>query len=212
MDLEEMRDRILLATLPHIAFEGWGERALQAGAADAGVALAEAKLAFPGGALEMIEHWGRYADHRLLDALADMDVDAMRVRAHIAAAVRCRIEVNIPYREAVRRTIAYLALPANASVAARSTYETVNAIWYACGDTATDFSFYTKRATLACVYAATVLYWLDDASDDFADSWGFLDRRIDDVMQITRLRSRLSKTIASFKPPLPAWRRAKARI
>ena len=103
-------------------------------------------------------------------------------------------------------------LPSNAPVAARSTYQTVNAIWYACGDTSTDFSFYTKRATLAGVYAATVLYWLDDASDDFADIWGFLDRRIDDVMQIPRLRARMSGLAATFKPRLPTWRRAKAGL
>ena len=212
MDLEDLRDRIVLATLPHVAFEGWGERAMQAGADDAGIVMAEVRLAFPRGVLEVIEHWGRYADRQMLDALAARDTNSMRVRERIAAAVRCRIEVNAPYREAVRRTIAYLALPLNAPVAARSTYETVNAIWYACGDTSTDFSFYTKRATLAGVYAATVLYWLDDGSDDFADTWGFLDRRIADVMQIPRLRARMSGIAATFKPRLPTWRRARAGI
>lgn len=212
MDLEELRDRVVLATLPHVAFEGWGDRALQAGADAAGITLAEVSLAFPGGALDMIKHWGRYADRRMLDALADRDLATTRMRDRITAAVRCRIEVNAPWREAVRRTIAYLALPLHAPVAARSTYDTVNAIWYACGDSTTDFSFYTKRATLAGVYVATVLYWLDDASDESFDTWGFLDRRIGDVMQIPRLRTRLSELAGSFKPRLPSWRRAKAGI
>jgi ubiquinone biosynthesis protein COQ9 len=97
--------------------------------------------------------------------------------------------VNVPYREAVRRTISFLALPSNATVA-QSTYATIDAIWYACGDASTDLSFYTKRATLAAVYGVTVLYWLDDSSEQFAETWAFLDRRIGDVMQIPKLRAR----------------------
>ena len=71
-----------------------------------------------------------------------------------------------------------LALPQHAPLALRLLYETVDGIWYAAGDHATDFSFYTKRATLAGIYAATLLYWLDDRSPDFADTRAFLDRRL----------------------------------
>ena len=34
---DDVHDRLLQATLPHVAFDGWSERALLAGAADAGV-------------------------------------------------------------------------------------------------------------------------------------------------------------------------------
>ena len=47
---------------------------------------------------------------------------------------------------------------------------TVDAIWYAAGDSATDFNFYTKRGLLAAVYGATMLYWLDDRSPDCTDT------------------------------------------
>ena len=39
------------------------------------------------------------------------------------------------------------------------TARTVDAIWHAAGDRSADFSWYTKRAILAAVYTATVLYW-----------------------------------------------------
>jgi ubiquinone biosynthesis protein COQ9 len=193
MRVEDLRDRIVLATLPHVAFEGWSDRALWDGLADTGLTPEQGLLTFAGGPLEMIEHWMRYADRRMLELMQGLDPAAMRVRERIAAAVRFRIEVNVPYREAVRRTISFLALPPNAIVAARSMYATIDAIWYACGDASTDFSFYTKRATLAAVYSATVLFWLADTSEQFVDTWAFLDRRIDSVMQVTKLRARIEQ-------------------
>lgn len=203
MDTKACRDRILLATLPHVAFEGWSDRALSAGLADAGLLPEQGPLAFAGGPLEMIEHWTRYGDRRMLEAVMHLDVAAMRMRESIAAAVRLRIEVNAPYREAVRRTISFLAFPPNAPVAAKSMYATVDAIWYACDDTSTDLSFYTKRATLAAVYGATVLYWLDDPSEQFMDTWAFLDRRIDDVLRIPKLRARVIGTLDDIARILP---------
>jgi ubiquinone biosynthesis protein COQ9 len=83
----------------------------------------------------------------------------------------------------------------------------VSAIWYAAGDTATDFNYYTKRALLAGVYSATVLYWLDDKSEDFAKTWTFLDRRIADVMRVPQvlgaLRERLGGILPRFRPFTP---------
>ena len=99
--------------------------------------------------------------------------------------------------------------PPYAPLAIKSTWRTVDAIWYACGDTSTDLSFYSKRATLAAVYGATVLYWLDDSSEEFADTWAFLDRRIDDVMQIPKLRRRVEEALGGiFRPPPILRRRA----
>ena len=80
------------------------------------------------------------------------------------------------------RGLAVLAMPPHA--AARrcgSSIETVDGIWYAAGDKATDFSFYTKRATLAALYGAAVLYWLDDRSPGFTDTERFVDRRLADL-------------------------------
>ena len=162
--IRDMQDRILLATLPNVAFDGWTLRSLEAGAVDAGFARADGQRAFPGGALEAIEHFADLGDRRMAEAVASMDLESMRIRDRIAAAVRARIEAAVPYREAARRATSYLAMPQNAGVALKATYRTVDAIWYAIGDRSTDFSFYTKRALLAAVYGSTLLCWLSDDS------------------------------------------------
>ncbi len=196
VEIADLRDRVLLGMLPHVAFDGWTERSLKAGARDAGLAAADGLRAFPTGMLEAAEHFCDFGDRRMVEELAKRDVAGLRVRERIAAAVRCRLEVVADYREAVRRALAFMALPQNAGTASRCAYRTVNAMWYAAGDTSTDFNFYTKRALLAGVYATTVLYWLTDESPESADTWAFLDRRIDGVMTFGRYQGRLTKALS----------------
>ena len=118
-------------------------------------------------------------------------VAGLKMRERIKGAVRIRLERHAGEREAVRRALALLSLPFNAGLALKLLYKTVDAMWYAAGDTSTDFNFYTKRATLAGVYSSTLLYWLNDRSPGSEATWGFLDRRIDDVMKIEKLKAQV---------------------
>ncbi len=196
LDTDELRDRVLLGMLPHVPFDGWTERALRAGARDAGLAAEDGLRVFPTGMLEVAEYFCDFGDRRMIEELAKRDAAGLRVRERIAAAVRCRLEGVADHREAVRRALSFLALPQNAGAATRCTYRTVNAMWYAAGDTATDFNFYTKRALLAGVYAATALYWLTDGSPENADTWAFLDRRINGIMTFGKFQGRLTRTLS----------------
>jgi ubiquinone biosynthesis protein COQ9 len=137
----------------------------------------------------------------MLAALGAMDLASLKVRERVAAGVKARLEVLEPYREAVRRAIAMKASPAGAARAMQVVYRTVDAIWYAAGDTAADFNFYTKRALLAGVYGPTVLYWLNDKSEGSADTYAFLERRLADVMQIPKLTQGLKKTLSHLTAP-----------
>ena len=92
-----------------------------------------------------------------------------------------RLETAQPDKDAIRRAVSVLAMPVNAKLSAKLLYETVDAMWRAAGQRDTDFSFYTKRGTLAAVYSATMLAWLADNSSDFDKTVGFLDRRLADV-------------------------------
>ena len=55
-------------------------------------------------------------------------------------------------------------------------------------------NWYTKRATLAGVYSSTVLYWLGDDSEGHEATWAFLDRRIENVMQIEKMKATVRKS------------------
>jgi len=196
-----MRAHILEKALTHVPFDGWTEKALFEGAKDAGYAPAMALDAFPGGVPDAIECAAEEADRAMLAALDKMDLGNMRVRDRVAAAVRARLELSTPHREAIQRALAILALPHNFPLGARTLWRTIDAIWYAAGDNATDFNYYTKRALLAGVYSATLVYWLNDHSPEHADTWAFLDRRIDDVMRVPKLVGKLRERVSGFPSP-----------
>ena len=207
--LQATRDKILLATLAHVAFDGWTRTALKAGVADAVLGPDMALRAFPGGIPDLVDHSADWADRRMVEELAGLDLAAMRVRDRVAAGVKARLQVLAPYREATRLALAYLVLPPNAPMAARLTWRTVDAIWYAAGDEAADFNYYTKRGLLAPVYTATVLYWLSDQSEDSAATWAFLDRRLAEVLKIPAFTARLKKALSSLSRPFDPFRRAR---
>jgi len=205
--LEGLRERLLVATLPHVAFDGWTQAALRAGAADAGLTSQDVTHAFPGGAISAIEAFNRRADRRMVEALGTLDTAGMRTHEKLAAAIRARLEDVAPHKEAVRRALAVLAFPLNAPLALRMLHRTVDAAWHAAGDRSTDFNWYTKRGLLAGVYSATVLYWLNDKSEGHADTWAFLDRRLRDVMRLGGAIGRAAKSASEFRSPFGRPRR-----
>ena len=205
-DIDAARRAILLAALPHVPFEGWTAAALAAGARDLGRDEADALLAFPEGGLEAVVFWSRDTDRAMLETLAAMDLSGLRTRDRVVAAIRHRLAAVAPHREALRRALGLLALPHNAPRAADLTWRTVDAIWWAAGDTATDWNFYSKRALLAGVYGATLLRFLEDRSDGCADTWAFLDRRIADTMRIPKAVASLRETLARLPDPFALLR------
>ena len=198
-EAELRRSRILAATLIHVPFDGWTWRSVARGAKDAGYAEAESHLAFPDGIRDVVTAYSSELNRRMETGFAarTAELAAMKVRERIAYAVRTRLEAASGEREAVRRMVAFLALPENVGLGPKLLWATVDSIWRAAGDRSTDFNFYTKRGLLAGVVGATTLYWLADKSEGFADTWAFLDRRIDEVIRIGGWPRRVSAWIDS---------------
>lgn len=199
----DLRDRLADAVAAEAAFDGWTRAALQAAAGKLELPAGEADRLFPGGPIQVLTHLSERADLRTVEDMEKGGIAALKIRDRIRSAVRLRIERHAGEREAVRRALAVLSLPFNAGLGLKLLYKTVDAIWYAAGDTSTDFNFYTKRATLAGVYSSTLLYWLNDRTPGAEATWSFLDRRIDDVMKFEKLKGQ----VRSWTTPKTAARR-----
>lgn len=210
-ETEKQRERVLLAALVHVPFDSWSQAVLDKAVDDAGLAEEEGARLFPGGVPELIEYFNTYTDDKMAAVLAGEDLSTLKTRDRIAAAVRVRLELLARHREAVRHALAYFALPQHAALGLKCLARTMDAMWRAAGDEATDFSYYTKRATLAGIYSATVLYWLDDDSEGFRDTFAFLDRRLADLMEFHKTRERFTRACGElgdriteiFKGPQP---------
>ena len=210
-ETDALHEKLIDAAVTHVPFDGWGDKALLAGARDLGVDVLMARNAFPGGTVEMIEFHSLLADRRMVAAFEAEATDELKLREKVALAIRLRLQANAAHREAIRRALTILALPINAPLAARLLYRTVDAVWHAVGDRSTDYNFYTKRMLLSGVYSSTLLFWINDKSPDGAETWAFLDRRIADVMQIPKAMARLNKLKDKLPDPLRVLRRRAAR-
>lgn len=185
-------DTLLDAALPHVVFDGWSDPTFLAAVGDLGTTEAEARTVAPRGAIDLAVALHRRGDRMMLRRMRETDLSEMRYRDRVATALRYRIEA-LPDRDIVRRATALFSLPNHSAEGARLIWETADHIWCALDDTSRDGSWYSKRATLSAVWASTVLYWLGDNSPDFAETKAFIDRRIDNVMQIESLKSRMRK-------------------
>ncbi len=190
---ETAKRDLLQAALMHVAFDGWSEATFKAAIRDSGIAPSVARAVCPRGAVDLAIAFHKAGDDAMLERLKSADLSEMKFRDKIASAVRFRLEA-VDDKEAVRRGATLFALPIYAADGAKLVWGTCDAIWTALGDTSDDVNWYTKRATLSGVYSSTVLYWLGDNSADYAATWDFLDRRIEDVMRIEKLKAQARKS------------------
>lgn len=188
--LERLRRRLALTVGENAVFDGWTRAAVDAAADQAGIDRAQARLAIPRTQAEMVDVYIQGVDRALEERLPPERLEALKIRERIRALVWNRLEIMAPAREAVRRATAILAMPQNLPTATRIGWRSADLMWRLAGDTSNDFSHYTKRMTLVAVYGSTLLAWLDDNSEGWADTAAFLDRRIDDVMQFERWKAR----------------------
>lgn len=188
---EDMQAQLLAAALPHVAFDGWSETSLRAACQDLSITRQMAALACPRGAIDLAIRFHHDGDDAMQVVLQKTDINAMKIREKITFSVRARLDA-IRDKEAVRRGGTLMALPQHAAEGAGLVWGTCDRIWAAIGDSSADVNWYTKRLTLSSVYSATVLYWLGDNSPNHQDTWTFLDRRIENVMQFEKFKAQVN--------------------
>ena len=188
--IADAKAKVLQAALVHVPFDGWSDGVLALAAQEAKVDAGLAKQAFPRGGIDLALAFHAAGDADLAGSLAKMDLSGLRFREKIAAAIRLRLEIAAPHREAVRRGVTLFTLPQNAAEGAKAIWHTADVIWRVLGDTSQDVNYYTKRMSLSAVWSATVLYWLGDDSPDYANTNAFINRRIENVMAFETFKAR----------------------
>jgi ubiquinone biosynthesis protein COQ9 len=188
--LDELRPLLARALPRHAGFDGWADRAVDAAAAELGVESSVARLAFEGGRMAMIDAWFASIDVDMLAAVPAERLAVLKIRDKITALVEARLALLAPNREALRRAAAILAFPTNAPRAVQMGWRAADVMWRAAGDVATDYNHYSKRAILGSVYGATLSVFLNDESEELADTKAFLARRIEGIMRFEKAKAK----------------------
>jgi ubiquinone biosynthesis protein COQ9 len=187
--LDEIREALAPRLASHAAFDGWNDNAITSAASELRIDTDLAKLALKDGPIALVEAWIGAVDAEMARRLPSEKLAAMKIRERITALVATRLEIMAPDREGLRRAQAIMAMPQNLPSASRIGWRSADRMWRLAGDTATDFNHYTKRATLSAVYLSTLVVFVNDESEDFADTRAFLNRRIDNVMQFEKVKA-----------------------
>jgi ubiquinone biosynthesis protein COQ9 len=191
LTLDELRIALAPAVADAAVFDGWNDAALLSAARMDGVDPDVARLAFPGGAIDMIAAWVASIDLVMAEALPSEVLATMKIRERIRSLVEARLAAVAGREEALRRALAIMAMPQNVARAGKLGWASADAMWRLAGDTATDYNHYTKRAILASIYAATLAVFVNDESDGKAETRAFLDRRIEGVMKFEKAKAQL---------------------
>lgn len=191
-DTNEIRDRILEAALPDVPFDGWTWDLIEKSSVKCGYKEDMAAAVFPGRMADVLDHFADRADRWMMERLQAIDPEDLRVRDRVKTAVLARLRSLYPWREAVRQSASFWAVPTRVRRAGKITWRTADRIWIWAGDRSEDYNFYTKRSLLCGVLVSTLLAWLDDDSQGMMETEGFLDRRIESVLMI-------GKAVGKFK-------------
>ena len=196
IDNTDIKFELVIAMLPHVPFDGWTWVAMENGAVDIGFEKTKTenkriniyKNLFHNGAIDFIEVFSEIIDIEVKNNYNDIENKPLRIPEKIKKLILIRFSLCHKYKEAIRSSLSITALPNNSKISIKMLYRTCNSIWRISGDNATDFSFYTKRISLAAVYSSTLFFWLNDESIDNKNTEQFLDRRLNDISKISKFK------------------------
>lgn len=190
LTLDELRLELAPLVAESAVFDGWSEAAVDMAADQFGADRDVARLAFPGGAMDMIGAWIESVDARMAAELPPEKLAEMPIRERIRSLVQFRLDAIAGLEEALKRATAIMAMPQNAPKALRMGWSSADLMWRLAGDTATDYNHYTKRTILGGIYTATLAVFADDDSEGKQATKAFLDRRIEGVMQFEKAKAK----------------------
>tara|TARA_B100001093_G_scaffold70057_1_gene60531 strand:- start:57 stop:698 length:642 start_codon:yes stop_codon:yes gene_type:complete len=195
LDQIELKDKIIINALKNINFDGWSKKSILTGMNSQNNDEEMYNKLFPNGIIDAIIHFADFADRQMIKKYLEENFKDQRIPEKIKSLLMSRFEFLNPYKEAVRRSVAILALPNNSKFALKSLYKTTDKIWGAAGDQSTDISFYTKRASLAGVYSSTFMSWLGSTDPDLKKVDEFIDRRLANINVIGKITKPFKKNL-----------------
>jgi ubiquinone biosynthesis protein COQ9 len=175
-----------------VPFEGWTEHALKEAGKKAGLDAIQIKRCFPKGPIDAIQAFYTACDEDLAHAFSTEALAKLRMPERIEKLIDARLHYWQQHRESLRRAQAVHALPWNIPQSYKLLYGSVDQMWKLAGDHSTDFSFYTKRLTLATLYSSTLLFWLNDNSEHYKDTKEFLKRRLKNIGDFGKWKKNLT--------------------
>ena len=195
---EEKKEIFLYSLLDKVSKNGWSDDILSLCSGDSVLSSDEVRVFFPHGRIDLLKFWFSLSDSLMLKDLKDIEIESLKIRERIKIIIKKRLQRWVLYRSAIKKTIPLLLQPSYNQYIIFSLGVTLDLMWRVAGDKSVDFNYYTKRGLLFGVYSSTLIFWLDDSSEDFIETWNFLDRRIEEVLGIPKFKKKIDNTLSAY--------------
>lgn len=178
-----IQEAILSAALKQVPEHGFTSKALTLGAKDVGYLDVSVQL-FPRGSFDLIIYYLVTQRLALKNNVHFAEDAKLGVGRKLKTLAMTRLRSNKDTIHQWQGALGQMSLLGNLPASLKELNALSDEMWYLAGDTTVDFSWYTKRASLAAVYASSELFMTTDTSKDFAQTEEFLDRRLEDAQKV----------------------------
>lgn len=175
---------ILSSAYKHIPELGFGQAALSRGARDAGY-LDISTTALQHGPFSLIRYHlvtrREGLSERCDKIYGETGSQNLAIRDRVERLAWERLLGNAELIHKWQEALAIMAQPTFVPTALKELSLLSDEIWFLAGDTAVDPTWYTKRASLAAIYASSELFMTTDKSPNFGETRAFLQRRLEEA-------------------------------
>ena len=144
---------------------------------------------FPNGYKDLINLAITELNQSLENKVKKINIINFPISKRIKKILSIKLELLNEEKVFYRKTFNHLLLPQNSKIMKKNLYNSVDNIWYLAGDNSTDFSFYTKRITLAAIYVNALFVFYNTNIEEA----GFnIDKNLKRISKIPKIKDRFS--------------------
>ncbi|MCC8415782.1 MAG: COQ9 family protein [Rickettsia endosymbiont of Gnoriste bilineata] len=166
-----------------LIFNEWNDKLLADTETECGFVKGYCYIIFPGGVREIVDFFESWQDQKMLELLSQQETP-IKIRGKIDLALKIRIKDGIAKLVHLRNR-SYFAVPSNSIFATKTAFRTCALIWRYAGDKSIDYNYYTKRGLLLSVYITSILYYIQDESEDNIDTDKYITKSLSNIITIS---------------------------
>ena len=144
---------------------------------------------FPNGYKDILNFSLEEINSNLKIKVKKINIINFSLSKRIKKIITIRLEILNQDKIFYKKTFNHLLLPQNTKIMKKNLYNSVDQMWYLAGDNATNFSFYTKRFTLAIIYinALFILF-----NKNISEAELNIDNNLKKISKIPKIKERFS--------------------
>ncbi len=168
--------------------DGWSKNIIKK-LIDNNISSTELTYLFPNGYMDLLTLALNEINDKLENKLKKINIINFPISNRIKKILSIRMKILDDDKIFYKKTFNHLILPHNSKFTKKSLYKSIDGMWYLAGDNATDFNFYTKRATLALVYINALFILFNKGIKEAEEN---IDKNLKKISKIPKIKERFS--------------------